>query len=185
MDTHWDTYQDSIDAAAGFIKIVKKLEKALGIGEKDWLGMGCSRSVYKYGHSEVIKIPYSYGGMMDNLVEAWLYDNALNGWAPLGVKWGRVTKFKPARCSIIDVEGVPCLVMERVRQLKPKRGCSPKWSNYLCDGRQVGKNNDGILVAFDFAMELDYEKRCCVCQKHSKYFPDVIKSDDYMKEFEL
>lgn len=87
------------------------------------------------GKSCAIKIPRHVDGIGDNLTEAATYQRHKNV----------TTEYAKCRAAIIgDVE---VLCMEKVHHVPHEE--LPTWANFY-DCAQVGKNNRGIFVAYDY-----------------------------------
>ena len=108
----------------------------------DYLGAGGSRMTFtRPGSKYVLKIPVSKMGIRCNEEEA----NAF-----------RADKRRLARCRMIVLSGLKCLLMEKldVSDIYNRLGReAPSWTCHM-DGLQIGYNRKKELVAYDYAYDL-------------------------------
>ena len=128
----------TIDNLSDIISAAVDAAREAGLEE---LGCGRNRATYALGPRHVLKIPVNEDGMYDNSSEA--------------EQWRRRrehSSFPIARCRILlNKDGLPLLVMERVVPTEPKpRPAMPDWV-YSIDCQQVGYTRKGALVAYDFS----------------------------------
>lgn len=103
------------------------------------LGQGRNREAFLTKRGKyIIKVPLNEAGWSDNLIEVTDYER--NRF--LGREY-------MARCRMVVLSGVPCLIMERVDPVTSLKGL-PEWTDFV-DCRQVGYNRKGKLVAYDWA----------------------------------
>lgn len=108
------------------------------------LGYGRHRITFKLSDKYVLKVPYVEDGVYDNHQEVKLY----NRFREAG---------KCARCRIVKLYNLPCLIMEMVTPFvygKTPGEDWPEWSNYV-DCGQVGVTRKGNVVAYDYADSSD------------------------------
>lgn len=146
-------------AEAEFIKTIQNFRKKLV--RQGWKPIGAGRhrvTFHKENSNVVIKVPvlrYSKKWMCRftptpkdaNIQEALLYRNNRNGPDP---RTGAIY----APCRLLS-NG--CLMM---RYVKPLNYHSPvyqaaRWIKNLWDGDQVGRDKNGIVMAYDYASELN------------------------------
>jgi hypothetical protein len=110
----------------------------------EYIGDGCSRSVYRHGNY-VIKLPLDDYGISANAREA-------HRWK----KYGYSGEIPYARCRLLPNSGI--LVMEYARYTIPGKTLpdgfvpyeeAPDWTKWV-DCQQVGYNRTGRLVAYDY-----------------------------------
>lgn len=117
----------------------KDLHISQGIKGWTYLGEGSNRIVFRRKNSKwVLKIPLNPAGMNDNDAEDHYYR-----------KWKHKSD-KMARCRLVQLMDVPCLIMEYVNtEVGPLKNL-PEWTLFV-DCQQVGYNSHGKLVAYDYA----------------------------------
>ena len=98
-----------------------------------FIGEGRHRAVFKTRSGRyVVKFPVGEGGELANYREARDFKESGD---------------RLARCRIIVLQGVECLVMEFVTMAK---GPLPSWVDFI-DCQQVGITRRGELVAYDWS----------------------------------
>jgi hypothetical protein len=121
-----------------------KLEKTLASKGWIYLGSGKDRRVWKRGNV-VLKIGYVESGVISNLSERKLYLQSL----------GRDQEAKYAPCRLVSDN---VLMMRYVKELDDLDPCQaaliPKWAYYLNDGQQVGIDQKGNVLVYDYADEI-------------------------------
>jgi hypothetical protein len=119
-----------------------------------FLGEGRHRRVYGdiraypfclLGHDYVIKVPYR-GGYLSN--DSGLSANYREH--TLSLKYGYEPNIDGVVFAYSRILPNGWLVMERVDPTYIPAEHRPKWADYV-DGRQVGRNKKGMIVAYDYA----------------------------------
>lgn len=114
-------------------KTIKELRKKYEV-----LGEGRNRIVFLKDENWVIKCPLNDDGISDNTYEEKMF-----------LSYGKDKDIIPyAECRVTYVNDIPLLEMERVHPISPEE--LPEWAAWV-DCAQVGKNNKGEIVAYDFA----------------------------------
>jgi hypothetical protein len=124
-----------------------ELENLLG-GEKNMVGQGSSRKVYRLNGDFVAKIPlfHKYASYNEysicNLREYLIFKT--------------VPKVPLANCFLLFYKMIPIIVMEsldadwsKTKNLYPPKG----WAGKLCDGFQGGLSRDGRYLSYDVGYE--------------------------------
>lgn len=100
------------------------------------VGRGNTRLVIKRPNSNwVIKLPIREKGKEDNEMEYFLF------------KSGTRPAVQKAKCKLVYIKELPLLLMEFVI---PIDSDFPQWA-FQVDNKQVGKNRNGRIVAYDYA----------------------------------
>jgi len=85
----------------------------------------------------VLKVPKEIEGEDDLFYEERIYK-----------KYKKDNSIKYAECQIRVIYGIHCLIMEKVKPISDYKDL-PKWTYYV-DCQQVGYNNSGELLAYDY-----------------------------------
>jgi hypothetical protein len=117
-----------------FIKLVR--DTFLSNHNLKFLGKGITRQVYKYNKSFVIKFPIDFDGIKCNLIEYLAY------------KRFKHTK-RLAKCHLIWLQGIPCLLMEFLKDTIDDNKV-PSWAYKYGDGGQVGYDHKNNIKLYDF-----------------------------------
>lgn len=104
----------------------------------DWkyVGSGRHRTVYKRGNV-VLKIPQSLNALEDNIIEREIFINS---------RGNKI--FAP--CRLLS-NG--CLMMRALEDLYGSRKLHPHWAMALVDGPQIGRDQNGKIMIYDYAEE--------------------------------
>jgi hypothetical protein len=152
------------------------------------LGYGRHKATFAYKNL-VYRVPISVFAFKDVILESEIY-NATDEHGNFywnETSWNGEIRdkryIKPARTRLIYIKDIPIQVMEKVIPLCRSEAFSRKepWLKHLergNDGRQIGRNKDGEIRAFDFSDIAD-----CLNYENSVISRANEKSTEYANRF--